>query len=471
MNHMITHLLSTDGGFERRLAIAPEAKAKQNWFTVFIAENGGRKSYLLRCLVEAALGREHYFPDKGPIIFLTPPRHLPRRVIAISGTPLDRFPRAGTRDLKIKRRKMPDDFVYLGPRASNGMAGVAQSERSLVGSLLSNRHLVTEREELLRESFASLGLEPRVEVFLQRSPDKDRTRLKIASDIESLKESLSGRLDEGIVELFQAIEDYERRSATIHRELDRMTGKPSAKLRVGVENAPINSAKEFSVAMWELLIRLGLVVITGTLFSRSKNLESVPGDELSSGQWSWLGTFASLAAELRDGSLILVDEPENSLHPRWQQEFIRKLHASVSNFKDCQVVVATHSPLIASGISEEWGSIRTLLRPTRKGAHYRSQLLPTAFGWSASDVYGEMFGLESTRAPDFLDDANSALNKLSLKQPISKREREQWINQFRGRIETLPQHDSMRDVLGSIVRRLEKNAPEYSLGGGKGANR
>lgn len=68
---------------------------------------------------------------------------------------------------------MLDDFVYLGPRASNGMAGVAQSERSLVGSLLSNRYRLKERASLLTEAFSSLGLLPRIDVLLQGSSERE----------------------------------------------------------------------------------------------------------------------------------------------------------------------------------------------------------------------------------------------------------------------------------------------------------
>lgn len=467
---MLTHLNSMGGGFERRLAIAPQVEPGGNWFTVFIAENGGRKSYLLRCLVEVALGRQQYVPDKGSSILFTAPAKLPRRVIAISGTPLDRFPRTGTRDLKIRRRKMLDDFVYLGPRASNGMAGVAQSERSLVGSLLSNRYRLKERASLLTEAFSSLGLLPRIDVLLQGSSERGGSREKIAESLYTLDQSLGERPEDEALELYSTMEKYRANVGKINRELERLSNKTEARLRLGIDHATIGARTFIDVPMWELLIRLGHVVITGTRFHRIKHDETALGDELSSGQWGWLGTFASLAAEIRDDSLILVDEPENSLHPRWQQEFIRELHAMVSNFRDCQVVVATHSPLIASGISEEWGSIRTLTKPTRKGAHVHSKELPTAFGWSASDVYGEMFGLESTRAPDFMDDANTALRKLSMKRPITDDEREQWITQFRGRIDTLPSHDSMRDVLEGIIARLKKQDTGESPGHGKNKN-
>jgi hypothetical protein len=110
-------------------------------------------------------------------------------------------------------------------------------------------------------------------------------------------------------------------------------------------------------------------------------------------------------------------------------------------------------------VSQEWGSIRTLIRPRRVGAFVRSQELPTAFGWSASDVYAGPFGLQSTRAPDFLESANEALKKLSAGTAITPKERDKWIAQFTENCQALPPFDSMRDVLGNVIRRLQASEP------------
>lgn len=468
---MFTHLESFGGGFEPKLAIAPRRKAGENWFTVFIAENGGRKSYLLRCLVEAALGKSRYAPDRRSSIQLLLPSELPERVIAISGTPLDRFPRSGTRDLRARRKRPHDAFVYLGPRASNGMAGVAQSERSLIGCLIANRLLLKSRATLLSRVFAFLDLAPYVDVTLARASEKDRFAPGHELDVMfELKQSLEAREEAEAVELANAITLYSGNPKRVVQNLDKAMAK-GVRLRVGPNDTKgRRTVGGFNQAMWELLIRLGHVTVASTQFYRSKDLDPVPGEQLSSGQWGWLGAFGALVAEIRDGSLILVDEPENSLHPRWQQEFIRELHAIVSSFSNCQVVVATHSPLIASGVSHEWGSIRTLTRPKRAGSFVRSQEVQNAFGWSASDVYSEIFGLQSTRAPAFLAAANDALKKLSSGATIDAQEREVWIAQFTESCRALPPLDSMRDVLENIIRRLEATgtSPARKAGGKAG---
>ena len=51
--------------------------------------------------------------------------------------------------------------------------------------------------------------------------------------------------------------------------------------------------------------------------------------------------------KIKDEKLYLLDEPENSLSPKLQLELIKILEESV-RYCDCQLVIATHSPLLLS---------------------------------------------------------------------------------------------------------------------------
>lgn len=66
----------------------------------------------------------------------------------------------------------------------------------------------------------------------------------------------------------------------------------------------------------------------------------------SSGQQQMLCSIIGLTSALKDESLILIDEPELSLHPSWQQLYLEYLQAALEPFRRCHVVIATHSPLI-----------------------------------------------------------------------------------------------------------------------------
>lgn len=71
---------------------------------------------------------------------------------------------------------------------------------------------------------------------------------------------------------------------------------------------------------------------------------------LSSGEQHQLVMFYELLFKLRPNSLVLVDEPELSLHVGWQQEFLKDL-TDITKLGHFDVLIATHSPQI---IHDRW---------------------------------------------------------------------------------------------------------------------
>lgn len=76
-------------------------------------------------------------------------------------------------------------------------------------------------------------------------------------------------------------------------------------------------------------------------------------ERLSSGEQQLITLAAKLSAKAEEGMVMLVDEPELSLHVRWQRAIPRML-ADLSQHLQCSMVVATHSPvLIASALEKD----------------------------------------------------------------------------------------------------------------------
>lgn len=81
---------------------------------------------------------------------------------------------------------------------------------------------------------------------------------------------------------------------------------------------------------------------TGFLVRRSSEVE-VPLEKLSSGEQHQLVLFFELLFELQPNALILIDEPELSLHVAWQKRFIPDLRRII-DLNQFDVLLATHSP-------------------------------------------------------------------------------------------------------------------------------
>lgn len=83
----------------------------------------------------------------------------------------------------------------------------------------------------------------------------------------------------------------------------------------------------------------------------SKNNKSFPIENASSGELYMLsfGLFLRKFLDERKNNLpkvILIDEPENSLHPKWQRKYIEFLIGFLGYNDDIKVIIATHSPFI-----------------------------------------------------------------------------------------------------------------------------
>ena len=71
---------------------------------------------------------------------------------------------------------------------------------------------------------------------------------------------------------------------------------------------------------------------------------------LSSGEQQILILFSYLAFNSQDGKLFIIDEPELSLHVKWQEDFLKYLE--IITPKSTQVILATHSPILVGNKKE-----------------------------------------------------------------------------------------------------------------------
>lgn len=74
-------------------------------------------------------------------------------------------------------------------------------------------------------------------------------------------------------------------------------------------------------------------------------------DRLSSGEKQIIILLTFLTYVSSPDQVFIVDEPELSLHPRWQQSFLDAVLAQAP--PGMQIILATHSPEIVAGRRED----------------------------------------------------------------------------------------------------------------------
>ncbi len=85
----------------------------------------------------------------------------------------------------------------------------------------------------------------------------------------------------------------------------------------------------------------------GFIFKTSQDEVLSPTD-LSSGEQHELVMLYELLFKVKPGSLILIDEPEISLHVGWQVKFLEDLQ-EIAKLANIDILLATHSPDIING--------------------------------------------------------------------------------------------------------------------------
>ena len=84
------------------------------------------------------------------------------------------------------------------------------------------------------------------------------------------------------------------------------------------------------------------------LLIRDANENEVPIRKLSSGEQNLVILCYKLVFELTNKSILLVDEPENSLHVAWLDNLLKD-YLSIAKTTGCQIIIATHSPAFIHG--------------------------------------------------------------------------------------------------------------------------
>lgn len=85
----------------------------------------------------------------------------------------------------------------------------------------------------------------------------------------------------------------------------------------------------------------------------------LPMRSLSSGEQHLFAVFALLLFSTRHGTLVLIDEPEISMHAAWKHSFLEDIE-EVARISDLQIVLATHSSSIVNG---RWEIVREIEVP------------------------------------------------------------------------------------------------------------
>ncbi|EKM24576.1 AAA family ATPase [Vibrio sp. HENC-03] len=296
-------------------------------------------------------------------------KNSPKKVIAASTSPFDKFPTSFDSD-KSSRGKF---YSYIGLRLKNGQLCDKQLMNTFVQSLLDQ----SPKPAVMR-TLRLLGYEPEIKVTFSHElrnlyrdngsnyksfdswllNDKQVHQLALDDGIGSLNRRIVRALSSQnevvkvpnttFGKLYKRSTDHINISAPYKRALLRSNLKSSLpKYFTFGSNVDSNIKTDLKASLRDGLSRIESVIL------KKSTGESFSIDGASSGERSLLLLVCSIANEIKNNSLICIDEPEISLHPAWQEQFIQLIAEVFKTYKNCHFIIATHSPLIVSNLKSE----------------------------------------------------------------------------------------------------------------------
>lgn len=473
----ILSLIARSG--EGSIEIADSKNSDSNWITIITGANGTRKSLVLRLISSAALGFSGIRMGGmifSPIKIATDKNQKANRVIAVSGTPFDRFTKSGSKKIFTSGDDTHPEspYSYFGFKSVNGSTGALGISRIIGALLWKRRERLIGRTTPLCAIFNFLKLQPTVEVKLRRPPNLnassresnnsglkrgDFNRLQLLPFLQSIHSKYAIEENDDLLAYVHMLMRSKARISKLEKFLAQFPSQIFYDFQEGAATPAFSLNNEFDI---ERLIDIGLLVIDD-LFVRRAPIDKesdalhISASSLSSGQWQLLLGLLGLGLEVENDSIILIDEPENSLHPEWQRQYIGLLENVLAEKAGCHVVIATHSPLITSGVNGERGNLIRLVPDVKSKFGVTSESLTQNFGWDVSETLELLFEMQTTRGSGFVEMVDNALAMIRDQNTSSK----DFMSLAASIIEAsrnLPKSDPMLQIALAIGNLIPKKA-------------
>ena len=109
--------------------------------------------------------------------------------------------------------------------------------------------------------------------------------------------------------------------------------------------------------------------------------------------WRLVTRYPESTKPLEEPAVVLIDEIDLHVHPRWQRTIMKQLS---DHFTNVQFVATTHSPLMITSMSDVNVAV---LRQEKSGDHVVIENEPEVVeGWRFDQILVGLFGLETARS-------------------------------------------------------------------------
>jgi predicted ATPase len=175
----------------------------------------------------------------------------------------------------------------------------------------------------------------------------------------------------------------------------------------------------------------------------------VTSEDLSSGEFAMLSTVLSISAAANDShTLVLLDEPELSLHPNWQMTLIDNLDRALAN-QVCHLLIATHSHMLVSDLPMKRSAV-TQIERAKDGSLNANTIAESTYGWSAEEVLLKVFKTATDRNKYLAEVVGTLLKNIGNNTITAKEVRAQvdFLESVSGNLSDV---DPMKKIISTII--------------------
>lgn len=226
----------------------------------------------------------------------------------------------------------------------------------------------------------------------------------------------------------------------------KFSNKPKSSLKIIKIDLLDPMLTEKDLQMLSHLENLDIINLEGISVQKSNKKLNI--SDISSGEYHLLISLIAIFANINQNSIVLIDEPEISLHPNWQMRYMTFLKNVFKKYSSCHFIITTHSHFLISDLEGDNSAVIALSRDDER--LLRAELLEgiNTFGWSSEDVLFRVFGVRSVRNHYFETTIAELLDMLA-----TKSDNYSSINEKLGllkRIET-----AENDPLNELIKETE----------------
>lgn len=310
---------------------------------------------------------------------------LPNKMLAVSMLLNDKF-----NFIKSDPEKQNNSYEYLGIKSSSNAAMLGKVEKAVFENLL----FTTTKKEFNRDLKG-------ITDFLQVKPII-RIQFKvyypevfIKDNIFSLKQKIKEKMPYKKLSA-QEIEDIKIFIELLNEKQSHLSFNKDIKkffLIFDLKNTFEYTYMLDLIKVIKLLIKYNIIEYEDLQLKKDRYFSL---NIASSGENQFFNTMVRILSKIEQDSIILIDEPEVSLHPNWQYKYISGINDIFKNYPSCHFVIATHSHFMVSDIEPNFSSIISVRfdKDNLIKTHLHRE---NTFGWSPDDILYNIFFMKSSR--------------------------------------------------------------------------